>query len=230
MKTLYAINPPHFTSFSKLIFSSIVSVNNIPNDALSLSNINTSPFHKPEDHKGKSLKYWEIKETIEDDIFEILNVESREFLERYTIKDHNNLFYTIQASHRESGHFIDTFKIQNPIGIDLEKRLEEIFNESRWGIFHINYVPSLNHLQILHSIMREACEELDITITNIVEQVDKYFVIYYLRTDSLCSYIQFYFKKNGAYSTAMPKTFQCENDKKLNLLIENLTNYASSRD
>jgi hypothetical protein len=230
VKTLYAINPPHFTSFSKLIFSGIVSVNNIPNDALSLSNINTSPFHNPDHHKGKSLKYWEIKEKLEDDIFEILNVESREYLERYTIRDDQNQHYTLQASHKGSGHFIDTFKIQNAIGTDLEKRLENIFNENRGGTFHVNYVPSLNHLQILHSIMRELCAELDITITNIDEQVDKYFVIYYLRTDSLCSYIQFYFKKNGAYSTAMPKTFQCENDKKLNLLIENLTNYASSRD
>ncbi len=230
INTLYAINPPHFTNFSKLKFSDVVSINNIPNNALSLSHVNTSPFHKPEDHKGKSLKYWEVKEKLEDDIFEILNVESREYLERYTIRDDQDQHYAIQASHKESGHFIDTFKIHNGIGTDLEKRLEEIFNENSGGTFHINYVPSLNHLQILHSIMREVCEELDITITNIVEQVDKYFVIYYLRTDSLCSYIQFYFKKNGAYSTAMPKTFQSDNDMKLNLLIEKLTNYASSRD
>lgn len=229
VKTLYAINPPHFSRFSKLTFSSVTSVSNIPKDALSLSNINTSPFHKPENHKGKSLKYWEIKEKLEDDVFEIVNVESREFLERYTIKDHNNQHYTIQASHKGSGHFIDTFKVQNASGTALEERLEDIFNENRGGTFHVNYAPSLDHLEVLHSIMREACEELDITITNIVEQVDKYFVIYYLRTDSICSYIQFYFKKNGAYSTAMPKTFQSDNDLKLNLLIENLKSYACER-
>lgn len=230
INTLYAINPPHFTTFSKLKFSGVVSINKIPKNALSLNHVNTSPFHKAEDHKGKSLKYWEVKEKLEDDIFEIQNVESSGYLERYTLIDTANLKYTIQASHKESGHFIDTFKVQNASSTALEKRLEDIFNENMGGAFHINYTPSLNHLQILHSIMRETCAGLDITITNIEEQVDKYFVIYYLRTDSLSSYIQFYFKGNGNYSTAMPKTFQCGNDKKLNLLIENLTNYASSRD
>lgn len=229
VKTLYAINAPHFTSFSKLTFSTVVSVNKIPTEALSLTNINTSPFHKPEHHKGKSLKYWEIKEELEDDIFEIENIDSHEYLERYTLRDPQNQQYILQASHKGSGHFIDTFKVQNGSGTDLEKRLEDIFNANKAGAFHINYAPSLNHLQILHSIMRETCEDLDITITNIDEQVEKYFVTYFLRTDSLCSYIQFYFKKNGAYSTAMPKTFQVENDIKLNLLIENLSNYASCR-
>lgn len=230
VNTLYAINPPHFTNFSNLKFSGVVSVNKIPKDALSLSHVNTSPFHKPEHHKGKSLKYWEIKEKSEKDVFEIQNVESLGYLERYTLRDGQNQQFVIQASHKGSGHFIDTFKVQNGLETPLEKRLEELFNDNSGLEFHIDYTPSLNHLQILHSIMRESCTALGITITNIEEQVDKYYVIYYLQTDSIFSYIQFYFKENGNYSTAMPKTFQSDKDTKLNSLIEKLTNYASSRD
>ncbi|WP_410004891.1 ATP-dependent RecD-like DNA helicase [Aequorivita nionensis] len=230
INTLYAINPPHFTNFSKLKFSEVVSVNRIPKNALSLEQVNTSPFHKQEDHKGKSFKYWMVKEKLEQDVFEIEHVESLGYLERYTIVDTQKQKYTIQASHTDSGHFIDTFKIQNVQDTTLEKRLEAIFNDNSGLEFYINYTPSLNHLQILHSIMRESCAELNIPITNIEEQVEKYFVIYYLQTDSIFSYIQFYFKGNGNYSTAMPKTFQCDNDTKLNLLIEKLTSYASSRD
>ena len=226
VSTLYAINPPHFTNFSKLKFSGVVSVNKIPKNALSLDHVNTSPFHKPEHHKGKSLKYWEIKEKLEDDIFEIQNVESSGYLERYTLRDAQNQKYILQASHKESGHFIDTFKVQNGSDSPLEKRLEDLFNDTKSRGFQINYTPSQNHLQILHSIMRESCSELDIAITNIEEQVDKYFVMYYLRTDSIFSSIQFYFKGNGNYSTAMPKTFQSDKDTKLNLLIEKLSNYA----
>lgn len=227
VKTLYAINSPHFTHFSKLKFSEVVSINRIPKDALSLKQVNTSPYHKPEDHKGKSLKYWDIKKKLENEIFEIQNVETSGYLERYTIKDDKGKTYTIQASHKESGLFVDKFSVQNTSGSSLEKRLEELFNENSGTEFHINYTPSLQHLKVLHSIMRELCTELDITITNINEQVDKYFVIYYLRTDSIYSHIQFYFKGNGNYSTAMPKTFQSESDLKLNLLIENLSDYAS---
>jgi tRNA A37 threonylcarbamoyladenosine biosynthesis protein TsaE len=226
VSTLYAINPPHFTNFSKLKFSGVVSVNKIPKNALSLYHVNTSPFHKPEDHKGKSLKYWEIKEKLEDDIFEIQHVESSGYLERYTLRDAQNQKYILQASHKESGHFIDTFKLQNTSDSLLEKRLEDLFNDNKSRGFQITYTPSQNHLQILYSIMRESCAALEISITNIEEHVDKYFVIYYLRTDSIFSSIQFYFKGNGNYSTAMPKTFQSDNDTKLNLLIEKLSNYA----
>lgn len=226
VSTLYAINPPHFTNFSKLKFSGVVSVNKIPKNALSLYHVNTSPFHKTEDHKGKSLKYWEIKEKLEDDIFEIQNVESSGYLERYTLRDAQNQKYILQASHKESGHFIDSFKVQNVSDTPLEKRLEDLFNDNKSKSLQINYTPNQNHLQILHSIMRESCAELEISITNIEEHVDKYFVMYYLRTDSIFSAIQFYFKGNGNYSTAMPKTFQSDNDTKLNLLIEKLSNYA----
>lgn len=230
VKTLYAINPPHFNNFSKLIFSEVVSIGRIPNNALCLNHINTSPFHTPEHHKGKSLKYWELKEKLENSIFEIENVETLGYLERYTLKDFENEKYTIQAYHKESGHFIDEFKVVNGSENPMDKRIEALLNNSAVREFQIDYSPSIVHLQILFSIMRELCADLDITITNIEEQVDKYYVIYFLRTDSIFSYIQFYFKGNGNYSTAMPKTFQCDTDIKLNLLIEKLTDYASSGD
>ena len=82
-------------------------------------------------------------------------------------------------------------------------------------------------LESLYFVMREYCQELDISITNIDEQVGKYFVQYFLVTDSIVASIQFYFKKNGNFSTAMPKTFNCENDQKLQSLIEKLEDYAS---
>ncbi|SIQ92648.1 ATP-dependent DNA helicase [Maribacter ulvicola] len=226
VNTLYAINPPQFTNFSKLKFSEVVSVNNIPKNALSLTHVNTSPFHNSEHHKGKSLKFWEIKEALEEESFEITNVETSGYLERYTVIDSQNIKYFIQASHKESGHFIDTFKIQNSSNTPLEEELEKVFNTKKNSTYYVNYKPSLNHLEILHSVMRESCAELDISITNIEEQLDKYYVTYYLRTDSIFSYIQFYFKGNGNFSTAMPKTFQSENDLKLNSLIKKLTNYA----
>jgi len=68
--------------------------------------------------------------------------------------------------------------------------------------------------------MQSNCDELDIKITNVVES--KNYVNYYLITDSICSYIQFYFNDKNALTTAMPKTYQCESDSKLNQLIQNI--------
>ena len=61
---------------------------------------------------------------------------------------------------------------------------------------------------------------LDIKITNVVES--KNYVNYYLITDSICSYIQFYFNDKNALTTAMPKTYQCQVDTKLNQLTQKI--------
>ncbi len=225
--TVYAINPPHLTTFSKLKISETTSVGRIPNNALSLENVNASPFHNPAHHKAKSLKYWEVKEKLEATNYKIINVESREYLERYTVSNNANEEFILQASHKGSGHFVDQFEVANKKGIIEEKELEEIFNLNYSSKLSLDYSPSLEFLESLYFRMRTYCQELEITITNIDEQVDKFFVNYFLRTDSICSNIQFYFKKNGSFSRAMPKTFDCENDNKLQLLIEKLEKDAS---
>jgi len=51
-------------------------------------------------------------------------------------------------------------------------------------------------------------------------------VNYYFITDSLCSYIQFYFNDKDVLTTAMPKTFDCDNDNKLNLLIGKISDHV----
>jgi predicted 3-demethylubiquinone-9 3-methyltransferase (glyoxalase superfamily) len=75
--------------------------------------------------------------------------------------------------------------------------------------------------------MQSKCDELEITITNIVEEIEKYYVVYFLITDSICASIQFYFDKNHHFSKAIPKSFQCDNDSKLTMLIDKLSNHAS---
>jgi hypothetical protein len=228
VNTVYAINPPHLTTFSKLKISEITNVGRIPNNALSLENINVSPFHSIAHHKAKSLKYWEVKEKLEATNYQIMNVESREYLERYIVSNNSNEEFILQASHKGSGHFVNQFEVTNKKGVTEEKELEEIFNLNYTSKLSLNYSPSAEFLESLYFKMRAYCQELDITITNIDEQVDKFFVNYFLRTDSICSNIQFYFKKNGIFSRAMPKTFDCDIDNKLQLLIEKIEeSYAS---
>ena len=219
---LFAINPPHFTTFSKLKFSKIGTIGKLPAEALDFSGVNTSPFHSANMHKGKSLKYWQVKETLEQDNFLIKNVQTNEYLERYTVSDHEGNLYQVEASHRESGHFVNQFKLTKSSNSEQNNNLLDSFNQPLAFNHSINYNPSTEALKNLYSNVREACTNLDITITNIVEQVEKYHVIYYFITDSVCAYIQFYFKGNGTFSTAVPKTFQCTDDKKLISLIEQL--------
>ena len=227
VNTVFAINPPHLTAFSRLKISNINNVSQIPNNALYLENINVSPFHNPSLHNAKSLKYWEVKELLEPTNYSVNNVESREYLERYTVSNNLNKEFVLEASHKGSGHFVNQFEVVNRRGVEEEQELEELFNQNYTTNLGLDYKPSAEFLESLYFVMRECCQEFDISITNIDEQVGKYFVQYFLVTNSISASIQFYFKNNGSFSTAMPKTFNCENDQKLQSLIEKLEDYAS---
>ena len=132
----------------------------------------------------------------------------------------------MQASHKGSGHFLNPFKILNSNGSNEEQELETIFNLAENQNYGLKHSPSSKELQNLYSVMQVHCQSLNIPITNIEEQVSQYYVNYYLVTDAVCSYIQFYFNKEFRFSTAMPKTFQCTDDKKLSQLIIKLQDNA----
>ncbi|MEM5540375.1 tRNA (adenosine(37)-N6)-threonylcarbamoyltransferase complex ATPase subunit type 1 TsaE [Olleya sp. AS48] len=227
INTVYAINPPHLSTFSKLKVLSIINVGQIPNQALYLNNVNCSPYHKSDQHKAKSLKFWEVKDRLESTNFNIVNVETSGFLEKYTVANCSNKEYILEASHRGSGHFINQFEVRNKIGIEEEQILETIFNQNYSSDLSIDYTPSAKFLESLYFVMRTYCQALNISITNIDEQVGKYFVQYFLVTDSLSASIQFYFKNNESFSKVMPRTYRCDDDIKLKLLIEKLEQYAS---
>jgi molybdopterin-guanine dinucleotide biosynthesis protein len=228
INTLYTFNAPYFTSFSKLKFSTITAVGKIPQNVMNFESVKTSPFHNPDQHQGKSLMYWSVLEKLENTDFKIINVVSKgDFLERYTVENSKNSQFCLQASHKGSGHFLDPFKILNSKDSAEEQELEIIFNSIENHNYALKYLPCNKELQNLYSMMQQECQSLNISITNIEEQVEQYYVNYYLVTDAVCSYIQFYFNKKFQFSTAMPKSFQCDNDKKLIQLIEKLTHYAS---
>ncbi len=220
IETLFAINAPHFSTFSKLKFTEIGTIGTIPQESLFLENILVSPFHNDDQHKAKSLKYWEVLEKIENTEFKILNIESREYLERYTIAYRDSSF-NIEASHKGSGHFVDQFKITSGNIDDVNRALIlGIFNSKISSNIHPIYKASKEFLDGLYSVMQSVSTELNIKITNVVES--KNYVNYYLITDSICSYIQFYFNDKDALTTAMPKTYQCQVDTKLIQLTQKI--------
>lgn len=68
--------------------------------------------------------------------------------------------------------------------------------------------------------MRYICEECEVKITNVKEELDKYYVLYCLKTDARFASIQFYMGKNGLLTMAMPKSDSPSEDMKLKRLIE----------
>ena len=79
--------------------------------------------------------------------------------------------------------------------------------------------------------MLSICDDLDITITNIVEHSGQFYVAYYLKTSARFSQILFYFKNNGFITHALPSSELGVNDGKMVALIKKLNkDYESSKD
>ena len=224
-ENLYAINFPEFGQFYKLKFSNIGNIAHLPNDAFNFDKVPTSPLHKNNEHKCKSWLFWNILSKIEDSEFNIEYIKSEEYLEKYTFRYFDELII-VHFHHKQSGFFEKDFEITSN-KTSATERLETLLSKRNEVIFPFEYKATLPFLEGLHNIVSASCNDLDIRIFNISENIDKYYINYYFETSNKISYIQFFFNKNGEFSTAMPKTFGDINDEKLFNLIEKIKEYAT---
>ena len=224
-ENLYAINFPEFGQFYKLKFSNIGNIAHLPNDAFNFDKVPTSPLHKNNEHKCKSWLFWTILSKKEDSEFNIEYIKSEEYLEKYTFRYFDELII-VHFHHKQSGFFEKDFEITSN-KTSATERLETLLSKRNEVIFPFEYKATLPFLEGLYNIVSASCNDLDIRIFNISENIDKYYINYYFETSNKISYIQFFFNKNGEFSTAMPKTFGDINDEKLFNLIEKIKEYAT---
>lgn len=227
-ESIICLNAPNFGAFSRLNFNPIGQIGTFPKSAFSFLGVKDSPFHNSNAHKCKSLKYWEIYEKLENTNFKIENVFSpiNGYLERYFISNDKNEIIQLDGQHNGAGYFTQAFKVtsgnDNPAAIELDA----IFNAPYERQYLIDWNPSDFFLKELHSYVLQACDESKSTLTNVVK-TGNYDLTYYFITDSVCSYIQFYFNGKNQFTSAMPKKNGPEEDEKLKLIISNLETNAS---
>lgn len=216
---LALVNPPSLKCSSNLKFTPIGKIGSIPANAIRYSNPPVTPFHNQASHPAKRLKYFEVIEKIADTPFVLERVESREYQEMYYFSyDGNSL--RLDTGHDAAGFFRDFKTVSsNAVVSELIKILDEPYHHE----IKIDYQPSTDFLEVLFSKIQSACNELEIEIFNIDEQVEQYFVNYFFKTSGKISYIMFYFKMNGRFSTAMPKSDIGSDDELLIQLIQKLS-------
>lgn len=218
-KNLYAINPPMITSLSKLKFDGIGKIGKIPANALQYKNVPATPYHSNNVHPAKRLKYFEIVEKTESSAYTLERVESREYQEMYFFS-HDGSEFRLDNGHNAAGLFRE-FKAVPPS--TEASNLIELLNQPFTQEYLVEYAPGEGFLETLWNSVQSACSELGISITNIDEQIDRYNVTYFFKTSGKVSYIQFYFKSGGRFSTAMPKSDLGADDILLNQLIQKLS-------
>lgn len=225
--SVICLNAPNFGAFHNLNFNPIGEIGNFPKNAISFLGINESSFHSRNAHKCKILKYWEVSEKLNNTNFQIENIFSpvNGFLERYFIKTIENEIIQLDGHHNNAGYFTQAFTAVNNVGKREAIELENIFNAPYQRQYLIDWHPTESFLKELHSRVQQACDESNVTITNIVK-TGKFDVTYYFITESVCSYIQFYFNGKNQFTSALPKKIGSEEDEKLKLIVSKLQDYV----
>lgn len=226
-ESVICLNAPNFGVFSQLNFNPIGQIGNFPKNAISFLGVKDSPFHDSNALKCKSLKYWEIYEKLENTNFKIEKVLSptNGYLERYFISNEKNEIIQLDGQHNGAGYYTQAFKATSKLNLPEESELEAIFNDPYERQYLIDWNPEEPFLKDLHSSVLQACDESSSVLTNVVK-TGNYDVTYYFITDSVCSYIQFYFNGQNEFTSAIPKKIGADIDEKLKLIISNLQSYV----
>ncbi len=224
---LYAINYPDFGKYCKLKFSDIQIIKNIPANAFSFENVPLSPYHNTADHICTSWLYWNVIDKIEGLNITISKINSNSFHEIYTfIWGDSEIRYKI--FYNSSGYFSTEFICISEKN-KLTEKLDKILNSKNIINFQINYNPSENFLYDLYTIVKAACNDVEVNITNIEEKKPNFYVSYYFETINPLSLMQFYFNIDKEITSCIVKTLgDIANDTKLNLLLEKIKEYASN--
>ena len=162
------------------------------------------------------LKFLSIQAYLKNSGYNIENVTRHNYQDVYTFSHNGDRITTpISLYYDREGIFKC---VTLPHGPNNEA-LQQCVNSTLQLPESISYSPSCETLKMLYQLMRSACNESGVTITNIDEQLQQYYVTYNLITDARFACIQFYIT-NDKLTKALPKSEQGKNDKKLSQLVK----------
>ncbi len=159
-------------------------------------------------------KYYEIEQKlINQGISFTLNHKS--YQELYTFTRGEEI-YSVGLSYNKKG-FNDYKQEIKRIGTALPDFITNVVLQR--FIYPVSLSVNTDYQKDLYEYMEENAYDFEITITNIVHQ--QYCDRYYLKTDADCAFIDFFYDKNGIYTTIIPKSTLGQNDEKLQMLVLN---------
>lgn len=198
--TLYGYNMPNVTQMSKLKVTQITKSDKSQDEYQSFTDIPQTPFHTNDAPNFLKAKYWVVKEEVEKYSYRIMSLESKSYCEWYFIEGEQGV-HKFQCFYNKAGVFT------NYMANDSSEESSEILSllqVNMTSLCSYRYEPSSLPLMTLYNTMESLCSEYGVKITNIVEYPSKYFVRYYLQTDSTFAYIQFFFSIKGFITYAQP--------------------------
>lgn len=224
-KHLYIIDPPALEPHSKIKVSPIqrLNPNHIPSNMFPFGNIPATPFHDENTHPAKRLKYFEIEKKLKNTEYTISKVITSGYQEQYYISIDDRII-RINSTHNNAGIFTYT---ETSDKTEHGEKLKSIFEEISDRLFDYKYQPSKPILRVLSQFIDAIAIESGVNILNVDDTtIEKYYIIWYFKTEADCAFIQFYFDSKGKITTALPKSTLGEEDILLTTFIKNLERYT----
>lgn len=215
-KTLYVSNLPHITPFSKFRIEPIQKCKNINSECRVLDEVGQTPFHDDSIENSVRAKYFCIVKNMEYSPYSIICVQSRPYLEIYTIQTPDGVD-RFDLHYKAGGLFLPAKAVSPNQHTSL---IYLMLNNERGMSYQFNYIPSDESYRKLFDMIRSACDTIDVQITNVVEHKEEYCVIYYMRTSETFSYIKVYVNSDGFVTYAKPMSMKGTEDGDLSAIIE----------
>lgn len=213
---LYGVNMPSITPMSSLVFNPIVKTGKPQKEAFSFGNVDDLDLLPPSASNSQKQKCIWTKQLLDEKGFFLKAIQPFQYDDKYVIETPSGCV-TWDCYYNGAGlytHFCPNISlVENEV-------IRKIFEDESGIRFSFDYIPSSPSLDQLFNKMRSICDDLGITITNVVEHINQYNVCYYLKTSSKFSSIMFYFKGNMAITHALPSSETGPDDDKLKQLIE----------
>ncbi len=215
---LYGVGMPDVSPLSKLVFNPVLKINKISKEAYSYADIADMEELGPAAKPFQKQKYVCIKTQLDELGYLIAGVEARQYFDKYTIETPGGSV-VVDCYYNGSGEY--TYYCHHSSVPEIGKILEVVNNEKEM-VYSIDYEPSSEQMLQLYNRISSLCDDMSITITNIVEHRPQYHVSYYLKTSGKSSQLQFYYKANGAFSHVIPSSVLGNEDTQLLELIDRL--------
>lgn len=220
-KTLYVTNLPHVTPFDKFRIEPIQKCKNMSSECRIIGDVEPTPFHDENSENYLRAKYHCIIYNMDGTPYSILSVTSKPYMEIYQIQtpigtDRFDIHY------KAGGIFLPAVPISRNEHTQLVLML---LNNERMLPYVFNYTPSDDILERLYNMIRSACDGLSVQITNVVEHLEDYSVVYYMRTSDTYSYIKVYIDKKGFVTYAKPMSMLGPDDDELTAVIKEISDH-----
>lgn len=218
-KKLYGVNMPNITPMSRLKFNAINIYSKPSKEAFSYADIEGLPFLPSNAATFQKQKCLCVKEALDSKGYLLKSIQCYQYNDKYIIETPSE---TVSVDCYYNGAGLYTRYTQHCV-LPENKDIIDVFENNDGMQFSIHYNPSNDAFSQLFSKMKSICDDLVITITNVVEHQSQFYVAYYLKTSGKFSQILFYFDKNVVITHALPSSDLGAEDEKMQLLISSFS-------